>query len=193
MTLGLWSRARRLRPSERLKLLLECDQLGLGESLQPDQPGPRALHATKQLIELELDGFRISILGVLHQEDHQKGHDGRSRIDHELPRVRVVLEGAQGRPGTDDGDGARERPRRAQGLRAFAGEAPEELRHPARRRSLAPPHDHGKNARAPPDAVRWFHTQATWQDSSRAVVSGNTRSYKLPEDVYAQVREESSR
>ena len=47
----------------------------------------RALGSADEFIELELDGFRVSILCVLNQEDHQEGDDGGAGVDHQLPRV----------------------------------------------------------------------------------------------------------
>ena len=40
-----------------------------------------------ELIEFDVNGFRIAILRILDQEDHQKGHDGRSCVDSDLPCV----------------------------------------------------------------------------------------------------------
>ena len=44
-------------------------------------------HHEDQLIELELQGFGITVLGILDEENHQKGNDGRPRVDNQLPGV----------------------------------------------------------------------------------------------------------
>ena len=41
--------------------------------------------ARSDFVELELDGPRVTVLAVLNEEDHQKGHDRRARVDHKLP------------------------------------------------------------------------------------------------------------
>jgi hypothetical protein len=51
------------------------------------EAGSSTYDTSEQLVELQLRRFRISILGVLNQEDDQERDDGRDRIDYELPRV----------------------------------------------------------------------------------------------------------
>lgn len=51
-----------------------------------------------------LDGQSIPVLGVLDEEDHQKGDDGRAGIDHELPSVAEVEKRAGNDPDDDNGD-----------------------------------------------------------------------------------------
>ena len=64
----------------------------------------RALHRQNQLGEFELDGQSIPVLGVLDEEDHQKGDDGRAGIDHELPSVAEVEKRAGNDLDDDNGD-----------------------------------------------------------------------------------------
>ena len=49
-------------------------------------------------------GQCIPVLGVLDEEDHQKGDDGRAGIDHELPSVAEVEKRAGNDPDDDNGD-----------------------------------------------------------------------------------------
>ena len=55
-----------------------------------------------QLVELELQGFGVAVLGVLDQKHHQERHDGGAGVDHELPRVGEAEERPGGRPYDDD-------------------------------------------------------------------------------------------
>ena len=54
-----------------------------------------------QLIELELSDLRVPVLGVLNQEYHQESHDGRRRVDRQLPPSRVVEHRTGDRPDDD--------------------------------------------------------------------------------------------
>ena len=72
----------------------------------------RALHRQNQLGEFELDGQSIPVLGVLDEEDHQKGDDGRAGIDHELPSVAEV----EKRAGNDLDDGNGDRQEKCDGI-----------------------------------------------------------------------------
>jgi hypothetical protein len=47
----------------------------------------RAAHRANQLVELELDGVTITVLGILNQKHHQECDDRRARVDDQLPCV----------------------------------------------------------------------------------------------------------
>src|SRR5262249_3788030 len=64
----------------------------LAQILDIDQAVARTLQCRHDLVELEMDRQRIFVLRTLNQEDHQKSHDRRSGIDHDLPCVRVINE-----------------------------------------------------------------------------------------------------
>ena len=51
-----------------------------------------------QLVELELEGLRVAILGALDDEDHQKRHDCGARIDDELPGIGPAKETGRSPP-----------------------------------------------------------------------------------------------
>jgi len=63
---------------------------------------PGRLRYPYQLIQLGLEREAFAVLRILDEEDHQKSHDGRARIDDELPGVRIIEYGATERPNEDD-------------------------------------------------------------------------------------------
>ena len=71
-------------------LFLKPLEFVIRQLLEPHQRSARARHATDELVEFQMDCFGISVLSVLNQEHHQKGHDGSACVDHELPCVRVA-------------------------------------------------------------------------------------------------------
>lgn len=73
----------------------------------------RRLLRPNELIEFDVNGFRIAILRILDQEDHQKGHDGRSCVDNELPCVAEAEHRAGKRPQHERGERDHERGRSA--------------------------------------------------------------------------------
>ena len=66
-----------------------------------------------QFVELHLDGLGIAVLRVLDEEHHEERHNGRARINDQLPRVTVAEARARDRLAEDDGDRQRERGRPA--------------------------------------------------------------------------------
>jgi hypothetical protein len=68
-----------------------------------------ALHGADQFVQLQLHGGAVSVLGVLDEEDHEKGDDGRPGVDDELPSVAVVEERAADRPDHDNTESQQER------------------------------------------------------------------------------------
>src|SRR2546425_5550903 len=67
-----------------LKLTGEVPELLFGPVLELHEPGAGAFDGTKQLVELEIDRFAVTVLGVLDDEHHQEGDDRGARIDDEL-------------------------------------------------------------------------------------------------------------
>src|SRR6478609_1705332 len=61
---------------------------------------------TNEFIELDLNGGAVAVLGILDQEHHQEGDDRRSRIDDELPCIRILKQRTRDRP--DQNDACRE-------------------------------------------------------------------------------------
>jgi len=87
-------------------------ELEIAEVLDIDHCVARFVDGMDELVELEINCAGITILRVLDEEDHQKGHDGGARIDDELPAIGVVEDGAEDGPDNNDADRARKRPLR---------------------------------------------------------------------------------
>jgi hypothetical protein len=68
----------------------------------------RAFWCAEKLVEFELDGGRVAVLGVLEKEHHQEGDDGRAGIDDQLRGVGVVKEGSCNSSGNDQYNGRHE-------------------------------------------------------------------------------------
>jgi hypothetical protein len=85
---------------QRLKLMV-------GQALDPDELVLR-LGREDEFVELRLQGEVVAVLGVLDEEDHQEGDDGRAGIDDQLPGLGEV-KGRTGRgPDRDDQHAKRE-------------------------------------------------------------------------------------
>lgn len=69
------------------ELPVKLGQLVVGEILKPHIVLAGALCSADQLVELYLDGFPITVLGVLDEKHHEEGDNGRTGIDDELPGI----------------------------------------------------------------------------------------------------------
>ena len=47
----------------------------------------RVFYSTDELIQFYVHGFRVLVLGILYEKNHEEGNDCGARIDHQLPRV----------------------------------------------------------------------------------------------------------
>jgi hypothetical protein len=74
-----------------------------------------------------VDRLGIAVLGVLDQEDHEERHNGRARIDDQLPGIREAEEGASYGPGQDDAEGKEECPGGTYGFRDGMRKLPKEF------------------------------------------------------------------
>jgi hypothetical protein len=63
-------------------------QLLVGEVLDVDETIARGIGNRDELVELGLQRPRVLVLRMLNQEHHQERHDGRTRVDDELPSIR---------------------------------------------------------------------------------------------------------
>ena len=70
----------------------------------------RLVHGLNDLVQLQVNCPGIPVLGVLDQEDNKKRYDRRSRIDHQLPSIRVMKIGSRDEPDQDREQGDKERP-----------------------------------------------------------------------------------
>jgi hypothetical protein len=83
----------------------------------------RAAYRANQLIEFELDGVAIAILGILNQKYHQECDDCRTCVYDQLPRIAELEYRACAPPDHDDQSGDDECSRMAGGSRRPFGEA----------------------------------------------------------------------
>lgn len=81
--------------------LFERRQVVVTEIFEADVLSACAVCSAKEFIEFDLDGFTVAILGVLDEEDHQKGDDSGACIDDKLPSIRIVEEWSSCRPDND--------------------------------------------------------------------------------------------
>jgi hypothetical protein len=84
---------------------------------------------TNQLVQLELHGFRVPILGVLNQENHQERYDRRPGVDYQLPSIGVVEYRAGERPNDYDEYTQHKGARRAASVGRPAGEFTKQFPH----------------------------------------------------------------
>jgi len=96
-------------PSEFSKLRLKRGDLLFGGILQVGEH-VTCLARADELVQLEMNGLRVSVLRRLNDEDHQKGHHGRAGVDDKLPRVAEMKDRTRDYPEDDDRDRCEERP-----------------------------------------------------------------------------------
>jgi len=102
--------------AELLELLLQEGEFVVAHILDINKHITRRPDSADELVELEVDGARVAVLGVLDEEDHEEGENGGRRIDNELPGRGEPEQGAAQCPDDDKGEGDAESPRRAQFL-----------------------------------------------------------------------------
>ena len=107
---------------ERSIVVVQNVELLLAQVFDVDQPVRGAGDGRHQLVQLELHRARVLVLRVLDQEHHEERHDGRSRVDDELPGVGKVKERAGQEPHDDDPERDSEGLAPARPLRGLAGE-----------------------------------------------------------------------
>ena len=71
--------------------------LMIGEMFDPDEEILACAHAN-ELIQLDLNGCTVPVLGVLNEKDHQKRYDGSAGVDDQLPRIGKMKQGARHGP-----------------------------------------------------------------------------------------------
>jgi hypothetical protein len=84
---------------------------------------------TNQLVQLELHGFRVPILGVLNQENHEERYYGCPGVDDQLPGIGVVENRAGKRPDDYDEYTQHKGARRAASVGRPAGEFTKQFPH----------------------------------------------------------------
>jgi hypothetical protein len=93
---------------QRTKLAFDLRHFLVGALFEIDKPVAGGIEGAQELVQLEVQGAGVPVLGMLDKEDHQKGNDGRAGIDDELPRIRKAEDGSRHCPREDDGAGSRE-------------------------------------------------------------------------------------
>ena len=87
-------------------------------------------HREDQLVQLGLHRRTVAVLGVLDQEHHQEGDDGRAGVDHQLPGLAELEDRPASTAQTSTiGQAGDEGPRLARHLGGRGGEADEQLFH----------------------------------------------------------------
>ena len=78
--------------SQGLELPLHLLELLIGAMLEVDELIARRIDASKDLIELQVQGPGIAVLRILHQEHHQERNNGGAGVDDQLPGVGISKE-----------------------------------------------------------------------------------------------------
>src|SRR6185295_8573112 len=120
------------------------------------------------LVQLEVEGAGVAVLGGLGEEHHQEGDDGGGGVDGELPAVRVVEQRPADRPGDHRPERQPERPVRTDLLGRLVGPLPEVLRH-ARTLGTGQPGRYSPNTRRKTSSTcrRWWSSEKQASISSR--------------------------
>jgi len=74
----------------RSAIIVQLLKLFIGEILDRSELILCPLHCQHELRQFELNRKRVTVLRVLDQEHHQKCHDSRAGVDHELPSIAVI-------------------------------------------------------------------------------------------------------
>ena len=111
-----------LAGAQSFELALHLVERVVGAILKIDEFVARGVDAPEDLVELEVQGARVAVLSVLHQEHHEKGDDGGAGVDDQLPGIGV----AENRPGdgpqNDEAAGGGECVRCPELIRCLAGD-----------------------------------------------------------------------
>jgi len=89
-------------------IVVQLLELLIGEVLDCSELIFRPLHCQHEFRQFELNRKRVAVLRVLDQEYHQKRHDGRASIYHQLPGVAVAEYRAGRYPDSHDSEGEQE-------------------------------------------------------------------------------------
>src|SRR5882672_3505761 len=111
MVIAAWSGFAAFAPclfGHHLERLLEIIEVTLLEFLEVKQLVAGMTDGTNQLVQLDLNGLGVAVLGALNQEHHQEGDDRCAGIDDQLPGIAEAKKRAQGGPYHDDEDRRRE-------------------------------------------------------------------------------------
>lgn len=79
-------------------LLLQLLDLLFLEFFNSDKTVIGGIDGTQKLIELDLNGEAVAVLGILYEKHHKKRYDRGPGIDDQLPCVRKMKDGAGNSP-----------------------------------------------------------------------------------------------
>src|SRR4029450_12356444 len=77
-----------------LELFLEAGEIFVGKVFQIDKFISSVFQRSDYFVEFQMSRFRIAVLRILDEKDHQESNNCRSSIDNELPRIRIMKRGA---------------------------------------------------------------------------------------------------
>ena len=92
-------------PAQALKLIADPLEFLIGHVLEIDHLVASSFNRVNQLIQLQMEGLGIAVLGVLNEEHHQERNDRGAGVDNQLPRIRVMENGAGYAPDHNSADG----------------------------------------------------------------------------------------
>src|SRR5688572_29358618 len=72
---------------QRFVMRSQAFEIFLFQLLQIEQGIVGTVRGSNQLVELELDRYRVTVLRVLDQEHHQESDDGSPCVDNQLPGI----------------------------------------------------------------------------------------------------------
>src|ERR1700733_6352219 len=78
-----------------------------------------------ELVQFQVNGSGIAVLGVLDEKHHQKGHNRCASVNDQLPGVGKVKDGTGDSPNQYDADCGDKSPAGAEVMRALGGKAAE--------------------------------------------------------------------
>jgi len=114
------------------ELCFELLKLLIGKVLEIDEFIARRFDCANEFVQFQMNCFRITVLRVLNQKDHQKRNDGRSRVNDELPSVGKMKSRSGNEPDADYKNGPGKGPCTAQQNRRPAGEDTERVANDAK-------------------------------------------------------------
>ena len=96
-----------------LEFALEPIEFLIAQVFEINKAGASAADAAEKFVQFEVKSFGVAVLGVLNNENHQKGDDGRAGVDDELPGIGEVEHRTEHGPDHDGGERQQKGCRRA--------------------------------------------------------------------------------
>jgi hypothetical protein len=77
-----------------LELFLKTSDFFVGKFFKIDKFISSAFQRSNYFVEFQMSRFRIAVLRILNEKDHQESNNCRSGINNELPGIRITKRGA---------------------------------------------------------------------------------------------------